>query len=284
MPVTNSAKIRPAIDIRCGSALDETRAMPAGSVHLIVTSPPYADARCDTYGGVPVDQYVDWFTEISRELFRVLRDDGSFILNIKERVIDGERAMYVIDLIRAMREQGWRWTEEYLWHKKNCHPGKWPNRFRDAWERCLHFTKAKKFSMYQDAVKVPMGDWRHARLKNLSATDRKRDDSKVSSGFGKNVSNWIGRELAYPTNVLHMATECGNQKHSAAFPIALPTFFLKLFTKEEDVVLDPFLGSGTTALACRELNRRCIGIEIKEEYAQIARRRVSLGTADAPKD
>ncbi|HQY87735.1 MAG TPA: site-specific DNA-methyltransferase [Tepidisphaeraceae bacterium] len=256
--------------------------MPAGSIHLIVTSPPYADARSNTYGGVSVDHYVHWFTEISRELFRVLRDDGSFVLNIKERVIDGERAMYVIDLIQALRGQGWRWTEEYLWHKKNCHPGKWPNRFRDAWERCLHFTKAKKFSMYQDAVKVPMGDWRHARLKNLSATDRTRDDSKVSSGFGKNVSNWIGRELAYPTNVLHMATECGNQKHSAAFPIALPTFFVKLFTKEGDVVLDPFVGSGTTAMACRELNRRCIGIEIKEEYAEIARRRVSLGTADAP--
>lgn len=271
-----SKKKSPAIDIRCGSALDELRLIPDRSIHLIVTSPPYADARSDTYGGVSVDRYVEWFLEISLELKRVLREDGSFILNIKERVVDGERAMYVIDLIRAMRGQGWRWTEEYLWHKKNCHPGKWPNRFRDAWERCLHFTKSKQFAMYQDAVKVPMGDWRHARLRNLSETDRKRDDSKVSSGFGKNVSNWVGRDEAYPTNVLHLATECGNQKHSAAFPVSLPSFFIKLFTKEGDVVLDPFLGSGTTAVACQELKRKCIGIEIKAEYVEIARGRLAV--------
>ena len=92
-----------------------------------------------------------------------------------------------------MRKHGWLWTEEYVWHKKNCYPGKWPNRFRDAWERCLHFTKAKDFTMYQDAVMVPMGEWRHARLRNLSETDRTRDESKVLSGFGKKIENWVGQ-------------------------------------------------------------------------------------------
>ena len=72
--------------------------------------------------------------------------------------------------------------------------------------------------MYQDEVKVPMGDWAKTRLKNLSETDKRRDDSKVGSGFGKNISNWVGREIVYPTNVLHMATETGNKNHSAAFP------------------------------------------------------------------
>jgi site-specific DNA-methyltransferase (adenine-specific) len=117
-----------------------------------------------------------------------------------------------------LRKEGWLWTEEFIWHKKNCFPGKWPNRFRDAWERCLQFNKSRKFNMYQDEVMVPMGDWAKTRLKKLSDTDRTRDESKVKSGFGKKISNWKDRDMAYPANVLHFATECNNKKHSAAFP------------------------------------------------------------------
>ena len=124
--------------------------------------------------------------------------------------------------------------------------------------------------MYQDEVRVPMGDWAKTRLKNLSETDKRRDNSKVGSGFGKNVSQWVGRELAYPTNVLSMATETGNKKHSAVFPKELPTWFIQLFTQPEDVVLDPFLGSGTTSVAAFQLDRNSVGIEIQEEYCQLA--------------
>lgn len=207
---------------------------------------------------------------ISEQLKRVLKPDGSFILNIKERVVNGERHTYVLELIVAMRKQGWLWTEEYVWHKKNCYPGKWPNRFRDAWERCLHFTKQRKFKMYQEAVMVPIGAWADKRLQNLSETDKKRDESKVLSGFGKNVSKWANRDKVYPTNVLHLATECSNKNHSATFPVSLPSWFVRLFTKEEDIVLDPFLGSGTTALACLELNRHYIGIEIMKKYYDLS--------------
>lgn len=169
-----------------------------------------------------------------------------------------------------MKKQGWLWTEEYIWHKKNCYPGKWNNRFRDAWERCLQFNKQKKFKMFQEAVMVPTGDWKNKRLSRLSVTDRTRDVSKVGSGFGKNVSNWLERDLAYPSNVLHLATECANRNHSAPFPVSLPSWFIKLFTEEGDVVLDPFMGVGTTALACLNLNRHYVGIELKQEYFDIA--------------
>lgn len=245
-------------------------------VDLIMTSPPYADQRRDTYGGVHPAAYVDWFLPIAAELKRVLKPEGSFVLNIKERVLNGERHTYVLELIVAMRKQGWLWTEEYIWHKKNSYPGKWPNRFRDGWERCLHFTKQKHFAMYQDAVRVPMGDWSQSRLRNLSETDKRRDTSHVGSGFGKKIDNWMGRTLAYPDNVLHLATECSNRGHSAAFPVELPSWFICLFTKEQDVVLDPFLGSGTTALAAQRLNRHCIGIELHPGYLQIAQRRVGV--------
>ena len=117
---------------------------------------------------------------------------------------------------------------------------------------------------------VPMGNWAQKRLENLSETDRIRDESRSLSGFGKNVSNWLGRKLVYPTNVLHLATECANRNHSATFPISLPAWFVKLFTQEGDLVLDPFIGSGTTALACIELNRHYIGIELMEDYYRLA--------------
>jgi site-specific DNA-methyltransferase (adenine-specific)/site-specific DNA-methyltransferase (cytosine-N4-specific) len=173
-----------------------------------------------------------------------------------------------------LRKQGWLWTEEFIWHKKNSYPGKWPNHFRDNWERLLEFNKHKKFNMYQDAVRVPVGDWAKERLANLSETDKTRDQSKVGSGFGKNVSNWVGRDLVYPTNVLHMATECYNRSHSATFPVELPSWFIKLFTLPGDTVLDPFVGSGTTAYAAAKLGRNFIGIDINPDYVEVAKQRM----------
>jgi DNA modification methylase len=253
-----------------GDCLDVLRRIPSETINLVITSPPYADSRKKTYGGISPDEYVNWFVPIACELRRVLKEDGSFILNIKEKVVNGERHPYVLHLILEMQKQGWLWTEEYIWHKKNCYPGKWSNRFRDAWERCIQFNKQKKFKMYQERVMVPMGDWAKSRLRNLSDTDRIRDNSKVESGFGKNISNWLDRKMAYPTNVLHLATECGNKNHSAAFPKSLPSWFIKLFTEPGDIVLDPFFGSGTSGMAAKELGRNYIGIEIKEEYARLA--------------
>lgn len=245
---------------------------PDECIDLIVTSPPYADRRKHTYGGVPPEKYVEWFLPISAELKRVLKPTGSFILNIKERVVNGERGTYVIELVLEMRKQGWLWTEDYCWHKKNCYPGKWPNRFRDAWEHCYHFTKQKTFKMYQEAVMVPMGDWAEKRLKKLSQADLVRDESRSKSGFGKRVANWLGREWVYPTNVLHLATEVSNKNHSAVFPLELPMWFIRLFTQEGDIVLDPFMGSGTTARAALKLGRQYVGIELCKEYVELANR------------
>lgn len=125
--------------------------------------------------------------------------------------------------------------------------------------------------MYQDSVMVPVGDWAKSRLKNLSETDLRRDNSKVSSGFGKNISNWIGRDMTYPTNVLHLATECNNKKHSATFPETLPTWFINLFTQVGDCVLDPFMGSGTTNIVAAKLHRNSIGIELLPDYYNLVK-------------
>jgi DNA modification methylase len=258
-------------EIKQGDCLEVLRKFPDNTFDLIVTSPPYADKRKHTYGGVPPEKYVGWFIPRSAQFLRVLKPGGTFILNIKEKVENGERHTFVIELILALRQQGWLWTEEFIWHKRNCYPGKWPNRFRDAWERCLQFNKTRKFKMNQEAVMVPMGDWAKTRLKALGKNDVVRFDSQVGSGFGKNIANWLERDMAFPTNVLHLATECGNKSHSAAFPEALPEWFIKLFSDEGDWVLDPFVGSGTTCTVASRMGRNSVGVELLQEYVELAK-------------
>ena len=269
----------------CAKQLADDSRFPKNSIDLIVTSPPYADQRKGSYGGIRPDKYVEWFLPISMLLYKVLKPTGSFVLNIKENVKHGERQAYVLELILALREQGWLWTEEYCWYKKNSFPGKWQNRFRDNWERCLHFTKVRRFKMYQDAVKVPIGSWAKTRFRSMTEKDFVRTISGTNSKFGRNVSNWLNKKKVYPHNVLDFekehyiepttvircATACSNRNHSAAFPIELPSWFIRLFTKKGDIVLDPFMGIGTTAIAAVLLERSHIGIEISAEYIREAR-------------
>ena len=126
------------VQVFCGDCEQVLRDLvEPGSVSLIVTSPPYADQRRSTYGGIRPDEYVRWWLPRAEQMQQVRRSDGSLVVNIKERVVAGERHTYVIELIQAMRAQGWLWTEEYVWHKKNSYPGKWPNRFRDGWRGCF---------------------------------------------------------------------------------------------------------------------------------------------------
>ena len=129
--------------------------------------------------------------------------------------------------------------------------------------------------MYQKEVMLPIGDWAKERLKKLSETDKIRDTSKNGSGFGKNISNWLNRKMVYPTNVLQFATVCKNKNHSATFPEELPEWFIKLFTKKYDWVLDPFLGSGTTSEVAQRMERNSIGIEIIPKYVEIAKKKIS---------
>ncbi|MHB8360689.1 MAG: DNA-methyltransferase [Thermoplasmataceae archaeon] len=131
-----------------GDCREVLKQFPDNSIDLIVTSPPYADNRKNGYEGIPTNKYVEWFLPISKELLRVLKLDGSFILNVKERVVNGERGTYIYELVLKMKEQGWLWTEEYIWHKKNTHPGFWPNRLRDLWEH-VFTSKMKQFRSMQ---------------------------------------------------------------------------------------------------------------------------------------
>jgi site-specific DNA-methyltransferase (adenine-specific)/site-specific DNA-methyltransferase (cytosine-N4-specific) len=173
-----------------------------------------------------------------------------------------------------MRSAGWLWIEEYIWHKRNCAPGKWPNRFRDAWERCLHFALDRDFAMYQDEVMFPMGDWAETRSSNLSEIDYIRDPSASGSPFAKNVSKLAWSRVGPPDQRTTIRYECGYVGHSASFPEEVPEFFIRLFTRTGDLVCDPFVGSGTTGIVCARLNRKFIGIDILEQNIRLAEGRI----------
>lgn len=254
------------------------------SINLIVTSPPYSNQREKSYGGKPAKQYVEWFLPISKQLLRILKADGSLVINIKEHVENGQRSTYVIEMILEMIKQGWIWVEEYCWYKKTAFPGKWPNRFRDSFERCLHFTKNKKFFMDQDAVRVPIGNWSEKRFKSMTDKDYVKHVSQNNKHLTRQVSNWLERttvfphnvlvfeneHYCYPTNVLEISPVTRNTNHSACFPLELPHWFIRLFSKEGDTVLDPFSGIGTTGMASLLLKRNFIGIEKELEYTKKA--------------
>jgi site-specific DNA-methyltransferase (adenine-specific) len=248
--------------VYAGNASSMLTALEDDSVDLIITSPPYAERRKKAYGGIPAEKYVEWFLTISAELLRVLKPTGSFVLNIKEGTHKGERQTYVYELALALRKQGWHLVDEMIWHKKNPFPTGNKNRLKDGFERCFHFAKTKKFKFFPDVVRTKStSKWaeNNERRKNKGA-------HRTTNGSGMNMSRRVVVDLVRPSNVVTMPSSSINIGHPAVFPLGLPEFFIRLMTEEGDVVLDPFMGSGTTALVARGLGRRYVGVELSEDY------------------
>ena len=248
--------------------------------NLIVTSPPYADARHEHYASIIPDEYVSFILSFNDQFWRVLADDGSFVLNVKDRVVNGIRHRFVWHTIEALSEKGWLCIDDYIWVKPNAMPGYWPNRLRDEWEYCFHMTKKTKFAMYQDAVKQSIGDWAETRLAKLTGKSNGRHNSENNSGFGRDLRKWVGKETVLPGNTIKLPLVGKNMGHPAAFPVGLPEFFIKLFTKVGDTILDPFAGSGSTGLAAEELDRNVVLIDNKEDYFQTMKRRLNKAIPD----
>ena len=253
-------------EVHCGDSREILRSYPDGYFNLIVTSPPYADARANHYDSIKPDEYTEFMLSFHSEFWRVLADDGSFVLNVKDKVVNGVRHRFVWHTIEALSELGWLCIDDYLWIKPNAMPGYWKTRLRDEWEYCFHMTKQKQFAMYQDAVRRPIGNWADIRLRNLTGKSQERHNSENRSGFGRDLRNWLNKEAVLPGNTINMGLVGKNMGHPAVFPVGLPEFFIKLFTKQGDTILDPFAGSGSTGLAAEKLDRNSVLIDIKMEY------------------
>ena len=245
-----------------------------GQVDLIVTSPPYADARRNHYDSVHPDKFAEWFATFHESFYDSLKPTGSLVINIKDKVVDGVRHRYVWRTIDALCERGWYSIEDYLWHKTNPMPGYWPTRLRDGWEYCFHLAKSKRPFFNADGVRKPIGDWVESRLRNLGKNDLSRHNSVNASGFGRDISKWVGKQTVLPSNVLSIALVGKNKGHPAVFPVDLPLFFIKLLCPENGLVVDPFGGSGTTGIAALSLGRRCVLIDNNLKYCQEALERL----------
>ena len=174
-------------------------------VDLIVTSPPYADARHKHYDSVHPDDFVDWFLSFHEPFYAALKPTGSLVINIKDKVVDGVRHRFVWHTIEALCEQGWYAIDDYIWHKTNPMPGSWPTRLRDGWEYCFHLSKSPRPYFNADDVRKPIGDWVESRLKKLGGNDLSRHNSVNESGFGRDISKWVGKDTVLPSNVLSLA-------------------------------------------------------------------------------
>jgi site-specific DNA-methyltransferase (adenine-specific)/site-specific DNA-methyltransferase (cytosine-N4-specific) len=207
---------------------------------------------------------------VVRAGMKILKPTGSLVINIKEHVKEGVRSLYVMETTLLLARE-FRYVDEFIWHKTNPFPTGVKKRLKDGYERCLHFTKSADFQFYPDSVsEKSISKWAgdNERRKNQGAHN-------TTNGSGMNMCKRITGELVRPSNVVVMPVSCLNIDHPAVYPIALPEFFIRLMTKEGDVVVDPFLGSGTTALAAVKLGRQFLGIERNDEYVRLAEKRIA---------
>jgi len=287
----------------CRDAVTVRTLLGDARANVAITSPPYATQReYDPSSGfkpIPPDEYVEWFRAVAAGVESVLAPDGSYFLNIKAHADEGERNLYVMDLVMAHKRQwGWRFVDEFCWRKTdNGVPGGWQNRFKNAFEPIYHFCRQPEIKFRADAVSHASDD----------CFDYSPDNPTSRSGSGllgtgprgaaaslspRGSQEWghmrrklmDGRHegLARPSNVIEATTESTQGSHSAPFPRALPEFFIKAFSDAGDVVFDPFMGSGTTMAAAALLDRTAYGCEISPAYCDVILRRVMNLTGETP--
>lgn len=254
--------------------------LPAESVDLFFTSPPYADARA--YSRIHPDAYVAWFLPFAAAMLDATRETGSFVLNIKNRVarsgeLRGQRHPYVYELVLALQRMGWRWIETYIWEKPNAVPGRFGPRTKDSFEYVYHFAKAAKPFFDLDAVRVPYkADPGEIARRRSDTNGRKNTDA----GFGRDRSGTYGCGGADPGNVITVAQSYNQHRgptgrHPAVMPEGLAAFFVKAACPQGGIVVDPFAGSGTTVVTARHHGRRSGGTELLEEYVAVAAERLA---------
>lgn len=273
-----------ASGITWGDSAEWLPVLPAGCVDLWFTSPPYADARA--YSRIHPDRYVEWFLPFSKDMLAATRDTGWLVLNIKNRVardgpLRGQRHPYVYRLVLAMQQQGWRWLETYIWAKPNAVPGRFGPRAKDSFEYVYAFAKGAKPYFDLDAVRVP---YRTA----AGEIERRKQDRlgrrNTEAGFGRDRTRTYLRGGADPGNVVSVPQTYNQHRgaggHTAAMPEGLAEFFVRACSPAGGVVLDPFAGSGTTAVAARRLGRRAGGLEIHRPYVAAAGERLRRARPD----
>lgn len=234
----------------------------------VFTSPIYAEQRKKSYGGVPADEYLEWWSPLQANVRPRLKDDGSFFVNIKPHCEKGERVLYVHDLVVTMK-RGWKWCfiDEFTWVKTNAVPGYWPNRLKNGFEPIFQFSKQTKIKARFDNIKKDPAPATVTRVQTaINAQDSGR--KVYRSGYNADLmSEAYQSQVAgvLPSNVIELPTESTGVAHDAPFPPALAMFFLEAFSDPGDVWVDCFDGSGSMILGAEEVGRVGLGIELVEK-------------------
>jgi len=280
--------------VACGDCTDLAlldRLFDGAKANTVVTSPPYAEQRKSTYGGVPADKYVDWFADVANAVYSVLDEAGSFFINIKEHVEDGQRSLYVMKLVIAMVERfGWRFIDELVWVKPGV-PGGWTNRLKNDFEPVFWFAKSDEVDVVEQEVEEGEAEsflidefgraFHFSKQRKIrfypKSVGKESDRVKVYTRANKNktANKNVGvvgphkKGIARPGNVIRVSVNNEAWGHPAMYPVGLAEFLIKLTTLKGDRVFDPFLGSGTTLIAAERTGRTCYGTELMPEYVDI---------------
>lgn len=252
-----------------GDALETLRILPDASVDSVVTSPPYAMQRKSTYGGVPEREYPEWCVAWMREMRRVLAPDSSVLINIREHIRNGEMSDYVHRTRMALRDDGWIECDELIWDKKRGPPCGVVNRPCRSWERVLWFSNSRRPRCYP---KAKGNASEKASKRGLSGPNASLQQGHIRKGGWMTSGIPAGHVSRVPDIVRVSQGDTGGEKntHPAAYPVKLAAWLSALVTPPGGVVLDPFMGSGSTGKAALLEGFRFIGIERKQEYCLIA--------------
>jgi site-specific DNA-methyltransferase (adenine-specific)/site-specific DNA-methyltransferase (cytosine-N4-specific) len=259
--------------VLCGDCRDsgDVERLCVSPVDGCFTSPPYASQRKydDESGFKPIDpdDYVEWWKPLQENVRSVLMGGGSFFVNIKPSADILDTSLYVFDVVCTMvRKWKWHFATELCWERGGV-PKQVVRRFKNQFEPVYQFTKDDwKSKMRPEAVRHVSGSVPIAGGVGVGNTSWGNERQGV--GGDAVLPNESEPGLAYPGNRIK-AGQSEALGHSAAFPIGLPSFFMKAYSDEGDVWLDPFLGSGTTLIAAEQLNRTCYGIEISPKYVAV---------------
>ena len=251
----------------CGdstNADDVARVMDGEKAQGVFTSPPYAEQRKHQYGGIPADEYVEWWDDIQANVRNHICDDGSFFVNIKPHCSDGERSLYVMDLVTTMRRKwDWKFVDEFSWLHEDL-PGAWANRLRNGFEPVYQFSLQAQIKFYPKNVAHPSASVRNGRG-GLQKTD----------GGNWTLDAPLVEGMAQPSNVLKIGGNTVSVNHSAVFPVALPDFFIRAYSDTGDIWLDPFVGSGTVIVAAEQNKRIGYGVELLPNHCAVILQRLS---------
>jgi DNA modification methylase len=265
--------------ILTGDALTTLKTLPSESVHCCITSPPYWNLRNYKVAGQlgrekTSAEFIDNLVSVCREVRRVLRKDGTFFLNLGDTYSNKSLSGIPWRVAFKLQDDGWFLRQDLIWHKPNAMPESVKTRWVRAHEYLFFLTKTESHYFNIDSIREPL-----ITKSNVREKSKEEHNEAVLSPIGKGIREWNHPLGLSPRSVLNISTRPFKGIHFATFPSELVKRCILAGSPEGGVILDPFLGSGTTLAVALELDRVGVGIDLNPEYVEIAKQRIKESNA-----